>query len=76
MPPAGFEPAMPASGRPLTHILVCAATKDRQQKQLYSYEFRYFRRGVAENSVLRGYKAFLRIIASPKFRGNVVATVP
>jgi hypothetical protein len=26
MPPAGFEPAIPASERPQTHVLDCAAT--------------------------------------------------
>jgi hypothetical protein len=26
MPPAGFEPTIPASGRPQTHALDCAAT--------------------------------------------------
>jgi hypothetical protein len=39
MPPAGFEPAIPASGRRQTHTLDCAATGIGN---LYGYTWKYY----------------------------------
>jgi hypothetical protein len=56
MPPAGFEPATPASKRPQTHALELATTGDRRKNQLIP--------NVLLNSYITApYSAFTQIYA-------------